>query len=80
MSHNPESCERKYSVVCLSCGEKIPDISEAGELVVKVDQLERLRAALLYTIQELGIDIDDADGANGKWALEVFEKRLKDAT
>jgi hypothetical protein len=77
MNHNPESCERKYSVICLSCGEKIPDISEAGSLVSKVDQREQLREALLYTLRELGVDVDDAEGANGKAALEIFEQRLK---
>ena len=78
MSHNPEVCDRKYSVVCLSCGEKIPDVAEAGSLVSSVDKREQLKEALLYTLRELGIDVDDADGANGKAALEIFEKRLSE--
>ena len=76
MSHNPQSCERKYSVICLSCGEKIPDVSEACSVITKVDEREKLCEAILYTLQEMGIDVDDAEGANGKAALEIFKERL----
>lgn len=78
MSHNPEFCKRSYSVICLSCGEKLPDVSEAGPEIAKADNREKIREALLYTVRELGIDIDDAEGANGKFALEIFEQRLKE--
>ena len=77
--HNPESCDRKYAVKCLSCGEMIPDVAEASSVVQTVSDRERVRTAIYAMLVELGIDPVDADHSAGKYAIEVFEKSLKEA-
>lgn len=68
---------------CVGCAKELLEgfMSQAlpwpPASVAAADQRDRLREALLLTLRALGIDVDDAEGATGKLAIEVFEQQLK---